>query len=208
MILETAVRDAKLAQDLELESLCNGVGHSQMVKDHPIANDSGSRDCVKLASPTAVSRMILRLKACIALLLLSSCCDSLLFVHTDYVNEESLASFVIKTPDPLLDNPPIGQRVIIGWSLPHHFMQIQDLHLKITVHHRNREEIYLEYPVKQRKDYYIYSLLNEEYVAAKGILTYKVDLYGDGIALEEWRHQMWSELIHIQNDCPIEEQIH
>ncbi len=40
-------------QDLELESLCNGVGHSQMVKDHPIANDSGSRDCVKLPSPTA-----------------------------------------------------------------------------------------------------------------------------------------------------------
>ncbi len=45
-------------QDLELESLCNGVGHSQMVKDHPIANDSGSRDCVKLPSPTAVSRII------------------------------------------------------------------------------------------------------------------------------------------------------
>ncbi len=54
--LETAVRDGKLMQDLELESLCNGVGHSQMVKDHPIANDSGSRDCVKLPSPTAVSR--------------------------------------------------------------------------------------------------------------------------------------------------------
>ncbi len=58
IILETAVRDGKLMQDLELESLCNGVGHSQMVKDHPIANDSGSRDCVKLPSPTAVSRIM------------------------------------------------------------------------------------------------------------------------------------------------------
>ncbi len=55
--LETAVRDAKLAQDLELESLCNGAGHSRLVKDHPTANDSGSRDCVKLASPIAVSRL-------------------------------------------------------------------------------------------------------------------------------------------------------
>ncbi len=55
--LETAVRDAKLAQDLELESLCSGAGHSQVVKDRPTANDSGSRDCVKLASPTAVSRV-------------------------------------------------------------------------------------------------------------------------------------------------------
>ncbi len=56
--LETAVRDGKLMQDLELESLCNGAGHSQVVKDHPIANDSGSRDCVKLPSPTAVFRII------------------------------------------------------------------------------------------------------------------------------------------------------
>ncbi len=57
LTLETAVRDGKLMQDLELESLCNGVGHSQRVLDHPIANDSGSRDCVKLPSPTAVSRL-------------------------------------------------------------------------------------------------------------------------------------------------------
>ncbi len=55
--LETAVRDAKLAQDLELESLCSGAGHSQRVLDRPTANDSGSRDCVKLASPTAVFRL-------------------------------------------------------------------------------------------------------------------------------------------------------
>ncbi len=55
--LKTAVRDAKLAQDLELESLCSGAGHSQVMKDRPTVNDSGSRDCVKLASPTAVFRL-------------------------------------------------------------------------------------------------------------------------------------------------------
>ncbi len=59
-ILETAVRDAKLAQNLELESLCSGAGHSRLVKDRPTANDSGSRDCVKLASPTAVFRFMLK----------------------------------------------------------------------------------------------------------------------------------------------------
>ncbi len=55
--LETAVRDAKLAQDLELESLCSGAGHSQRVLDRPTANDSGSRSCANLASPTAVFRL-------------------------------------------------------------------------------------------------------------------------------------------------------
>ncbi len=54
--LETAVRDAKLTQSLEPESLCSGVGHFQRVLDHLTANDSGSRDCVKLASRAAVSR--------------------------------------------------------------------------------------------------------------------------------------------------------
>jgi len=49
MILETAVRDAKLAQDLELESLCSGAGHSQVVKDRPTANDSGSRDSCQVS---------------------------------------------------------------------------------------------------------------------------------------------------------------
>ncbi len=58
MILDPAVRDGKLMQDLELESLCNGVGHSQRVLDHPIANDSGSRSCINLPSPTAGFRMI------------------------------------------------------------------------------------------------------------------------------------------------------
>ncbi len=59
IILDPAVRDGKLMQDLELESLCNGVGHSQMVKDHPIANDSGSRGCVNLPSRTAGSRIMI-----------------------------------------------------------------------------------------------------------------------------------------------------
>ncbi len=45
-------------QDLELESLCNGVGHSQRVLDHPIANDSGSRSCINLPSRTAGFRII------------------------------------------------------------------------------------------------------------------------------------------------------
>ncbi len=55
--LKTAVPDAKLAQDLELESLCREAGHSQRVLDRPTANDSGSIDCVKLVSATAVSRL-------------------------------------------------------------------------------------------------------------------------------------------------------
>jgi hypothetical protein len=43
-------------QDFELESLSMGAEHSQKVKAAPIESDSGSKDCVDLASSTAKSR--------------------------------------------------------------------------------------------------------------------------------------------------------
>ena len=43
-------------QDFDPESFPIGGSHSQMVKGPPIGNDSGSKDCVNLPSPTAVSR--------------------------------------------------------------------------------------------------------------------------------------------------------
>ncbi len=57
-ILETAVRNDKVMQDFELESLPIGGDHSQKVKATPIGSDYGSKDCVTLSSPTAVSRFI------------------------------------------------------------------------------------------------------------------------------------------------------
>ena len=54
--LETAVRDGKVMQDFDLELFPIGGSHSQMVKGPPIGNDSGSKDCVNLPSPTAVFR--------------------------------------------------------------------------------------------------------------------------------------------------------
>ena len=57
IILETAVRDGKVMQGFEPESLTTGGAHSQKVKGPPVGRDSGSKDCVKLPSPTAVSRM-------------------------------------------------------------------------------------------------------------------------------------------------------
>ncbi len=58
MILKTAVRDGKVMQDFELESLKTVDAHSQMVKGATVLSDSGSKDCVNLPSPTAVFRMI------------------------------------------------------------------------------------------------------------------------------------------------------
>ena len=58
MILETAIRDGKVVQDFDAESHRAGDTHSQMVKGSPALCDYGSKDCINLPSPIAVSRII------------------------------------------------------------------------------------------------------------------------------------------------------
>ena len=58
LILETAVRDGKVMQDFDSESFKSSDSHSRLVKGSLLLSDSGSKDCVNLPSPTAVSRLI------------------------------------------------------------------------------------------------------------------------------------------------------
>src|SRR6202043_138623 len=110
-------------------------------------------------------------------------------------SRENLASYIIETPDPYLNNPMIGQRIIITWTLKKRHLLYQDLHLKISIRFRNKKELILTHSITQAKGTYIYALLNQDYIDNNGILTYKVELIGDGYLLDEWLHQMWTKLI-------------
>lgn len=139
---------------------------------------------------------------CITLLLLvlalSSCSrDSTIHVQTIYLTKERLASYYVGTPDPQLLNPPIGQQILISWSVPFDYLEYEDLHLHIRVRLRNHQEVVVDYPIAKRCGSYTYQVTDEEYLACKGILTYKVDLMSGDTLLEEWKHQLWHELIVI-----------
>lgn len=129
------------------------------------------------------------------LLCLSSCLSSRLAVYTDYLSRENLASYIVDTPDPFLNNPMVGQRLIITWTLKKRHMLYQDLHLKISIRFRNKKELILTHSITRPKGTYVYTLLNQDYIDNNGILTYKVELIGDGYLLDEWLHQMWTKLI-------------
>lgn len=129
-------------------------------------------------------------------LLLTACTEKYLSVHTDYISRETLASYYVNTPDPRLNNPSIGQRLIISWSMPKEYLDYEDLHLDLYIRFRNREETTESLGILKRKGTYIYELLNEEYIQKQGILTYKMDLIGNGQVLEEWRHQIWTDLLN------------
>lgn len=130
-----------------------------------------------------------------AFLFLCSC--ERLSVHTDYVSIENLASYHVRTPDPLLNNPPVGQRLLATWRLTKSEMDLEDLHLQITIRFGNREQIVQNVPICKIRGTYIYSLLNEDYYKKEGILTYKVELLSGTTVLETWVHQLWTELIEL-----------
>lgn len=133
-------------------------------------------------------------------LLLTSCEETYISAHTDYLSHENLASYVIKTPDPLLNNPPVGQRLIVGWSVPRSYLDLDNLHLVVTIRFRNRTETIENLDILRRKGTFIYPVMDQDYFTTRGILTYKIDLMCGEQVLEEWRHQIWTELINVERE--------
>jgi hypothetical protein len=143
--------------------------------------------------------MLLRFFA--PLLLLTGCRfpDPSLTVHTDYISRENLASYYVNTPDPRLNNPSVGQRLVISWALSKADLKREDLHLEMTLRFRNREEHFEKIPICKRVGTYVYTLMDEDYFAKRGILTYNIDLMAGECLLTRWQHQIWTELIQIEH---------
>lgn len=123
-----------------------------------------------------------------------------LSVQTQYFTRETLASYYVETPDPMLINPPVGQKLLISWSLPRSYLDYADLHLNIDIRFHNRGEVTLNVPIEKKCGSYMYVVANEKFFETNGILTYKVGLIGGNCLLEEWRQQLWHELIKIGED--------
>ena len=143
--------------------------------------------------------------ACLSLL--CSCQQSYLTVQTDYISYKNLASYYVGTPDPRLNCPLVGQRLIISWSVPKTFMCYADLHLEIVIRFRNGQELTEFFDIEQKRGTYVYHIINDEYIEKQGILTYRIDIVGGGCPLEQWRHRIWAELIEIPHqECAAPEQ--
>ncbi|MGA8164674.1 MAG: hypothetical protein WB791_06575 [Waddliaceae bacterium] len=131
-----------------------------------------------------------------AISLLFGCGREVLSVYTDYVSCENLASYHVNTPDPCLEHPPFGQRLIVSWALPKGIAKAADaFQLRITIRFGNREEVVKCFVLRKTIGTYLFSLLNEQYREKGGIVTYKIQLLEEGRLVEERRHQLWAELI-------------
>lgn len=131
--------------------------------------------------------------------LLSSCRAERITAHMEYLSQRSLASYHVETPDPCLNNPPMGQRILISWSIPIEEFQ-SGYFIKLTIRFCNRMESTQCLRVHKNRGMYIYKLLNQDYFACGGVRTYKVELYRGNDLIECWKHQLWAELIVLNSE--------
>lgn len=132
------------------------------------------------------------------LLILSGCHSRHISVQTQYLSRSDLASFYIETPDPQLNCPLFGQRLLVQWNFPKCYLNDKILSLEITIRFGDRSEITQKVAIDQRYGYYIYNMLGDDYCTHDGISTYKVNLLANDKMIETWHHQLWVELITLQ----------
>jgi hypothetical protein len=122
---------------------------------------------------------------------MSGCYRHHLYVQQEWVDRNFLASSHVNTPDPKLDDPPEGQRLLIAWDFPRSQFQ-KELSLAVSVRFWSDTQKEISYPLPKKRGYCAYFFPNEK------ILTYRVRvLTREGTVLESWNHHFWTQLIEV-----------
>lgn len=136
----------------------------------------------------------------ITLLFSSGCEKYYVSVAQQWMDVRYLASTHVNTPDPRQLKPPIGQMIIIDWRVPKSLLK-KHPHVELKVIYWNYTEKTVTFPIDQRMGWVTYKVIDEEYDATGGILTYKAEIVTeDGEKYREWKHQLWVNLITLEND--------
>ncbi len=136
----------------------------------------------------------------IALFFLPGCRQYYLSICQEWVDVRYLASNRVSTPDPRLEHPPVGQMLILDWRVPKEiFEKKPEIVLDLILWDYSTRQIKI--PIRRRMDFDTYRLLNEDYEKTGGILTYKAEIVTeDGEVFREWKHQLWVNLITINQE--------
>lgn len=131
----------------------------------------------------------------ILIALVTACTHPQLSLFSTYSLKENLASYRVRTPDPALNCPTLGQHIYVHWHVNRNYPL--PLELKLYVRFGNRTEILENVYLTSSCGTYVYSLLNDAFFEKNGILTFKAELLDrdSGSLIEEWVHQLWVDRI-------------
>lgn len=115
-----------------------------------------------------------------------------------------LASSHVGSPDPRQSNPPVGQKVVMQWSVPPDLL-VEKPELVLQVIYKNHTQEEIIYPIQYRSGREVFSLLNENYRSKGGLLTYQAKIRTQqGQIYREWKHQLWVQLITFDEESSSE----
>lgn len=122
----------------------------------------------------------------------SSCYRHHLYVQEEWVDQNFLASTHVNSPDPRLNDPPEGQRLLIGWDFPRSIFT-KDCFFVVNVRFWDQTQEVLSKPILRKRGSCAF------FFSKKKILTYRVDVISqENEILETWKHHFWTEPIEIQ----------
>lgn len=147
-----------------------------------------------------------RLFFCGLCVFLTGCQKYYLTLYQENIDENSLASSVVGTPDPRRKDPPKGQKVILEWQVPKELLE-EKPSLHFDVIYKDYSEAHFVYPVPHKAGYVVYSLIGEEYKKTRGLLAYRADIQTeDGKVFRSWTHQLWVNVIRLDQESGEEEE--
>ncbi len=143
-----------------------------------------------------MSRFIL-LKTFFILCLFCGCSKPTLSVRMYPFDRNDLASCIVDTPDPLKEEPIFGQRLSITWYVPERQFIANATTLQIHVRFENDTEIVENIPLQSRWGSYLWSVVGNEFINRKGILSYHIALLSQEKVIAQSKHKFWVESIQI-----------
>lgn len=138
-----------------------------------------------------MKRALLALMLCFA----AGCHRHSLYVQSDYITYEDLASYQVEAPDPSKECPNTGQRLFVRWSLLSNCYVPDDTLLFLDLRFCNGCEKTKVIPITTASGYYLYKLYNEAFFNTGGIVAYQAHIVAAGRVVECWHHQVWKERI-------------
>jgi hypothetical protein len=81
--------------------------------------------------------------------------------------------------------------------LPTSYKSYPDLRIAATLRFRDRAESTLIIPIKIPSGLYQYTINRDDFFRTGGILTYKLELFGNNCLQYQWRHMLWVDLITV-----------
>lgn len=120
-------------------------------------------------------------------------------VHSQPINKKYYASHYAKTPDPRAEKGEVGQRLIISWHIPYRDFRKHVWRAKATVQFGDRTENSFYKQIDAFEGDWILKWSGRPFIDKRGVISYKVELLQDGEVIDTFQHQLWCELIRLED---------